>query len=55
MKCCMHYHSMGIIKIYFGKSPENLKKLFWQGFKITTGRVIPPTDIFFRMDLIEDF
>ena len=31
MKCCMHYHSMGIIKIYFGKSQENLKKAFLAG------------------------
>ena len=31
MKCCMHYHSMGIIKIYFGKSQENLKKTFLVG------------------------
>ena len=31
MKCCMHYHSMGIIKIYFGKSQENLKNNFLAG------------------------
>ena len=32
MKCCMHYHSMGIIKIYFGKSQKKPEKLFKQGF-----------------------
>ena len=31
MKCCMYYQSMGIIKIYFGKSQENLKKTFLAG------------------------
>ena len=45
MKCCLHYHSIGIIKVYFGKSEEKPKKLFLRGFYITTGRVTP-TDIF---------
>ena len=41
MKCCMHYHSMGIIKIYFGKSQENrASKLQQEG--------LPPKDIFFK-------
>ena len=33
MKCCMHYYSMGIIKIYFGKSHEKLKKTFLAGLQ----------------------
>ena len=45
MKCCMHYHSMGIIKIYLGQSQENFSsrasKLQQEG--------LPPTDIFLRM------
>ena len=45
MKCCMHYHSMGTIKIYFGKSQENLKKLFYQASKLQQ-EGLPPTDIF---------
>ena len=31
MKCCIHYHSMGIIKIYFGKSQEKPEKTFLAG------------------------
>ena len=49
MKCCMHYHSMGIIKIYFGKSQENLKKLFSSRASKLQQEGLPPTDIFLRM------
>ena len=45
MKCCMHYHSMGIIKIYFGKSQENLKKVSSRASKLQQ-EGLPPTDIF---------
>ena len=48
MKCCMHYHSMGIIKIYFGKSQENPKKLSSRASKLQQ-EGLPPTDNFLRM------
>ena len=54
MKCCMHYHSMGIIKIYFGKSQENLKKLSSRAFQLQQ-EGLPPTDIFFKDGLIIGF
>ena len=54
MKCCMHYHSMGIIKIYFGKSQENLKKLSSRAFQLQQ-EGLPPTDIFLRMALLSSF
>ena len=50
MKCCMHYHSMGIIKIYFGKSQENLKNFSSRASKLQQ-EGLPPTDIFLRMSL----
>ena len=50
MKCCMHYHSMGIIKIYYGKSQENLKKLSSRASKLQQ-EGLPPTGIFLRMAL----
>ena len=46
MKCCMHYHSMGIIKIYFGKSQENLKKNLSSKASKLQQEGLPPTDIF---------
>ena len=51
MKCCLHYHSMGIIKIYFGKSQENLKKNFSSRASKLQQKGLPPTDIFLRMAL----
>ena len=53
MKCCMHYHSMGIIKIYFGKSQENLKNFSSRASKLQQ-EGLPPTDIFLRMALVTD-
>ena len=51
MKCCMHYHSMGIIKIYFGKSQENLKKPPSRASKLQQ-EGLPPTDIFLRISQV---
>ena len=51
MKCCMHYHSMGIIKIYFGKSQENLKNCSSRDSKLQQ-EGLPLTDLFFRMALL---
>ena len=47
MKCCMHYHSVGIIKIYFGKSQENLKKTFLAGL-LNYNRKGYPQQTFFK-------
>ena len=44
----MHYHSMGIIKIYFGKSQENLKNVSGRASKLQQ-EGLPSTDIFLRM------
>ena len=52
MKCCMHYYSMGIIKIYFGKSQENPKKNFSSRASKLQQEGLPPTDIFLRMALV---
>ena len=46
MKCCKHYHSVVIIKIYFGKSQENLKKNFSSGASKLQQEGLPPTDFF---------
>ena len=46
MKCCMLYHSMGIIKIYFGKSQENLKKTFLAGLLNYNRKGYPQQTIF---------
>ena len=51
MKCCMHFHSM--IKMYFGKSQENLKKHFFSRASKLQQERLPPTDIFLRMALFE--
>ena len=47
MKCCMHFYSMGIIKIYFGKSQENLKKTFLAGL-LNYNRKGYPQQTFFK-------
>ena len=49
----MHYHSMGIIKIYFGKSQENLKNFSSRASKLQQ-EGLPPTDIFLRMALVSE-
>ena len=51
MKCCMHYHSMGIIKLYFGKSQENLKKTFLAGL-LNYNRKGYPQQTFFKDGLV---
>ena len=53
MKCCKHYHSMVIIKIYFGKSQEKPEKNFSSGASKLQQEGLPPTDIFSRMALTD--
>ena len=45
MKCCMNYHSMGIIKIYFGKSQKKMKNFSSRAFKLQQ-EGLPPTEFF---------